>query len=230
MRKLGILFLVIALTTSCSNFGKKKVYNGTEVYYKDGITETQVEKLGESLIESGFATGDTKSVQFVKEGNTYVFKMVIKEEFLNDASLESSFKQMPRELSNYMKLPIDFHVCDNQFKTLKVYALKDAAKSLMAKATEIRYTKKVMQQDAEKLRDFLIDYGFSDDTNEKTVELDRENMTYIFKLVLDKKMVENNTVISYLTLLKNKLSTEVFSRLPVKIHACDEYMNTFKKI
>ncbi|AXG68138.1 hypothetical protein KORDIASMS9_00328 [Kordia sp. SMS9] len=225
-----MLLLVTVLAVSCTNFGEMKTFNGTEVYYKDGITDAQVEKLGKSLIESEFATGETKSVQFIKEGNTYVFKMVIKDEFLNDASLEKSFQYMPRELSNYMELPVDFHVCDNQFNTLRVYKLKDATKSIMAKATEIRYTKKVMKEDAEKLRDFLIEYGFSDNTNEKTVELDRENMTYIFKLVLNKRSVENQTILSYLTLLKNKLSTDVFSRLPVKIHACDEFMNTFKEI
>lgn len=230
IKKIGILLFVMTLVSSCTDFGEKKIFNGTEVYYKDGVTEAEADELGKNLIESGFSNGEVKSVQFVKDGETYVFKMVIKEQFLEDKSLENIFNVFPKELSGYMNLPIDLHLCDNQFNTIRVYKLKDAFKSIMAKGTEIRYTNKVMIEDVEKLKDFLIDYKFSSDRVEKTVEIDRENMTYIFKLVIEKNRLEDKNVISYLTLLKMEMSKNVFSGLVVKIHMCDDLMNTLKVI
>lgn len=230
MKKLLLILSICALCVSCSNYGEKKVFNGTEVYYKDGITEAQADKLGESLIESGFANGDPKSVQFTKDGDVYLFKMVIKEEFLEDKSLESVFNFFPKELSDYMDLPVDLHLCDDTFNTLRVHKLEDARKTIMANATEIRYTKNVTLQDAEKLKDFLIEYGFSTEESAKTVELDRDGEKYIFKMVIDKGRVEDKATISLLTFFKGELSRKVFSNLPVKVHMCDELMNTMKEI
>lgn len=229
MKKIYILLFLLALTTSCTDYGEKKVFNGTEIYYKDGVTIEQVDKLGESLVESGFADGGHKSVQFVKDGDLYVFRMVVRDEFVNDPSYENLYRFFPKELSQYVGLPVDFHVCDDQFNTIKIYALADSLKTIMAKGTEIRYTNKVMLQDVEKLKEFLIESGFSDDSR-KTVELDRENVTYIFKMVIDEYRLRNESNLTILRLMKRELSKNVFSNLPVKIHACDELMNTLKVI
>lgn len=230
MKKIISLLSAIALLVSCANYGEKKVHNGTEVYYKDGVTEAQADKLGESLVTSGFANGDPKSVQFVKEGDQYIFKMVIKEEFLNDASMQNIFNFFPKELSDMMEIPIDLHLCDDTFNTIRVHKLEDARKTLMAKATEVRYTKNVTQQDAEKLKDFLIKYGFATDDTPKTVGLDKENGKYLFKMVIDKSKLEDKTTISLLTFFKNELSKTVFENNPVNVHMCDELMNTVKTI
>ncbi|WP_298510328.1 hypothetical protein [uncultured Kordia sp.] len=229
IKKTGILLFILTLLSSCTNYGEKKIFDGTEIYYKDGVTEAQADKLGKSLMDAEFTNGEVKSVQFVKDGDMYLFKMVIKEQFLEDKSLENIFNIFPKELSGYMDLPIDLHLCDSQFNTLRVYKLEDAFKTMMAKRTEIRYTDKVMIEDVEKLKDFLIEYGFSSDNVEKTVELDRESMTYIFKLIIAKNKLENEAVLSYLTRLKMELTKKVFSGLPVKIHMCDEMMNTLKE-
>ncbi|QHI36846.1 hypothetical protein IMCC3317_22160 [Kordia antarctica] len=230
MKKIITLLSVIALLASCANYGEKKMFNGTEVYYKDGITEAQADKLGESLVSSGFADGNGKSVQFVKEGENYIFKMVIKEESIDDKSLESVFNIFPKELSEYMGFPVDLHLCDDSFNTLRVHKLEDAQKTIMAKATEVRYTKNVTLDEAEKLKDFLIEFGFSDNENRKTVALDKEGTAYIFKMVLDKSRMEDKNTIGLLTMFKDELSKNVFDNQPVRVHMCDELMNTIRVI
>lgn len=228
MKKVITLIAAVALFVSCANYGEKKVHNGTEVYYKDGVTEAEADKLGESLITSGFANGDPKSVQFVKDGDTYVFKMVIKEESLNDASLKSVFNIFPKELSDMMELPVDLHLCDDTFNTIRVHKLEDANKTLMAKTTEVRYTKNVSLQEVEKLKDYLISSGFSDDDNPKTVELDKENDMYIFKMVLSEERLKNESTVTLLKLFGNEISKTVFDSQPLKVHMCDDLMNTIK--
>lgn len=230
MKKIITLLSVLTLLASCTNYGEKKVFNGTEVYYKDDVSEAQAEKLGESLVASGFADGGTKSVQFLKDGDTYIFKMVIKEEFLNDKSMESVFNIFPKELSDYMDLPVDLHLCDDGFNTLRVHKLTDAIQTIMAKATEVRYTKNVTLSEAEKLKDYLIEFGFSNDETSKTVALDKEGNTYLFKLVMDKSQIDDKNTVGLLFMFKEKLSENVFNNQPVKIHICDELMNTLKII
>ncbi|EDP97536.1 hypothetical protein U8527_04265 [Kordia algicida OT-1] len=230
MKKILTLLPVIVLFISCANYGEKKVFNGTEVYYKDGVTEAQADKLGESLVDSGFADGNPKSVQFTKDGDVYVFKMVIKKEFLENEAMQSVFNFFPKELSDYMDLPVDLHLCDASFNTLQVHKLADARKTIKAKATEIRYTSNVTLQDAKKLKDFLIEYGFSTDEKEKTVELDKKGGTYIFKMVIDKSKVDDKATVSLLTFFKGQLSKTAFNNQPVKVHMCDELMNTIKEI
>ena len=228
MKKIYLLLSAIALLVSCADYGEKKIFNGTEVYYKDGVTEAQSDKLGESLVTSGFADGAGKSVQFLKDGDHYIFKMVIKEEFLNDKSMQNIFNIFPKELSDYMDLPVDLHLCDDGFNTLRVHKLEDSVKTIMAKATEVRYTENVTLDEAEQLKNFLIEYGFSDDENPKTVALDKEDSTYIFKMVIDKSRLEDASTITLLTLFKDELSKNVFNNQPVKVHMCDELMNTLK--
>ncbi|WP_046756205.1 hypothetical protein [Kordia jejudonensis] len=230
MKKIISLLAVVTLFISCTNYGEKKVYDGTEVYYKDGVTEAQVDKLGESLISSGFADGSVKSVQFLKEKDVYQFKMVIKEEFLNDASMQNIFNFFPKELSDMMGIPIDLHLCDDTFNTLRVHKFEDARKTLMAKATEVRYTKNVTKQDAENLKDFLIEYGFATDETPKTVALDKQDGKYIFKMVIDESKLEDKVTVSLLTFFKDELSKNTFNNTTVNVHMCDELMNTIKII
>ena len=127
-----------------------------------------------------------------------------------------------------MNLPVDLHLCDDSFHTLRVHKLSDAVQTIMAKATEVRYTENVTLDEAEQLKSFLIEYGFSDDENPKTVALDKEDSTYIFKMVIDKSRLEDASTITLLTLFKDELSKNVFNNQPVKVHMCDELMNTLK--
>lgn len=228
MKKIYLVLLAIVLLISCADYGEKKIFNGTEVYYKEGITAAQVDKLGESLVTSGFADGDVKSVQFLKEGDHYIFKMVIKDEFLNDQSMGNIFNLFPKELSDYMDLPVDLHLCDDSFTTLRVHKLADAIPTTMAKATEVRYTKNVTLEEVEQLKKFLIEFEFSNDENRKTVALDKENNIYIFKMVLDKSQIENEATVTLLSFFKDELSKNVFNNQPVQIHMCDDLMNTLK--
>jgi len=230
MKKMITLLSVLALLVSCANYGEKKVFNGTEVYYKDGVTEAQADQLGESLVTSGFADGGRKSVQFIKEDGNYVFKMVIKEEFLNDESMANVFNIFPKELSDAMNVPVDLHLCDDSFSTMRIHKLADARKSIMAKATELRYTENVTLDEVKKLGNYLIEFGFSDDKTQKTIELDKEGNVYIFKIVIDKSKLEDKNTIAMIFYFKGELSKNVFNNEPVKIHACDELMNTLKII
>ena len=111
--------LTLALLTACG-YGESVTFNGTEVYYKDGATLEDAEKLGEYLVESEFADGVEKSVMIVKnEDGEYVFRMVVQEgaEEGNDALF--GLMAMGISMSAFDGEPVHFEACDVLFNTLK---------------------------------------------------------------------------------------------------------------
>ena len=68
-----LFFIVLFGFTGCtgSSFGTEKMFNGTQLFYTENITENQADILGAYLITAGFADGDEKTVQLNKSGNTF---------------------------------------------------------------------------------------------------------------------------------------------------------------
>ncbi|MFN8252558.1 MAG: hypothetical protein U0V75_11825 [Ferruginibacter sp.] len=68
------------LLVSCSNYGKKVKKGSVEVYYKEGIAETEASRTAQVLSDVDKAennnTEQTKSVQLIKVKDTVVFRMV----------------------------------------------------------------------------------------------------------------------------------------------------------
>lgn len=119
-----ILLTLTCFLGACSGYGEKLQYAKTEVYYTDNITKKEAEKLGEFLVSSGFAGDNEKSIQLAKneENGNYEFRMVTTKEAAESGTYETIFKYYAIQISDsvFNKHPVDFHICDNVFKTLKV--------------------------------------------------------------------------------------------------------------
>lgn len=129
MRKIRIYFTLLiglSILIGCSGYGKKLEYNGTEVYYTSKVEKADAEKLGDYLVKSKFADGGEKSIQLTKddEKDIFIFRMVTTKEAAESKMYETVFKLFTKTISDsvFNKQPVDFHVCDNRFKTLKVIA------------------------------------------------------------------------------------------------------------
>lgn len=119
-----ILALSVFYVFSCSGYGEKLQYGKTEVYYTSKINKKEAEKLGDFLVSSGFAGENEKSVQLFKntENGNYEFRMVTTKEAAESETYEAIFKIYAKQISDsvFQQKPVDFHVCDNTFNTLKV--------------------------------------------------------------------------------------------------------------
>ena len=115
---LGLLLAISLL--ACSMYGEKVSYNGTDVYYKEGVSKEIAKKVGAYLEDSGFSDGTTKSVQITKD-SIYNFRMVTQEQYHEDTTLDVSLKALGMLLSKevFEGQPINFVVCDNAFETIR---------------------------------------------------------------------------------------------------------------
>jgi len=230
--KILLLLIVSALFISCTNYGKKISKNKTVIYYTDGATVEEAQKLLDYLVESVFTDGNGKSVQLVKdeETNNLIFKMVVGEDVYNSTDYDNVFSVFPANLSKaFNGAPIDVHITDDSFETKKIFLFKDSQESIMALKTEVRYTAEITKEEAQRLVEYLIKEEFADNETPKTVLLDKDGEVYQFKMVVGDSNVTEETTL----LLKEfgvSLSNDVFNNSEVEMHACDDNLKSIKVV
>ena len=126
--KNSLICISLTILIACTGYGEKLKFNDTEVYYTSNIDKSDAEKLGALLVKTKFTNG-AKSVQLTKntKTNRFIFRMVTTKEAATNKSYETIFKIFAKQISDsvFNKLPVDFHICDNTFTTLKELPFKD---------------------------------------------------------------------------------------------------------
>lgn len=73
--------VLVPFLAGCTNYGESVEFGKSSVYYKDGVTKEEAQKLGESLKALGYLSDEeARDVQLVKDGETYVVKFAAKED------------------------------------------------------------------------------------------------------------------------------------------------------
>jgi hypothetical protein len=120
-----LLWLAVSLT-ACNDYGKKVKIEGTkgDVYYKDGATESQAEKVGNYLKEVGFIGNEKRaSIQLEKDNGEYTVRFVYDKDFYEkNKSFEEVFKQMGAKLSEdiFDGEKVNIALADNKFKDYEI--------------------------------------------------------------------------------------------------------------
>ena len=106
-------------------YGKTLQFNGIQLFYTSSVTRSEAKKLGKYLSDNGFADGNAKSVQLNRSGDTYEFRMVIKEGVEQNQEYIAMFQQLCLKLSDtlFSNAPVDVHFCDENLETIKVVGL-----------------------------------------------------------------------------------------------------------
>jgi hypothetical protein len=117
-----ILALSLIFLTSCANYGSEKKFGNLQMFYTESVTESEVDELAEFLDQQDFVGETEISVQLNKDGDTYQFRMVTKEEYIEDETKLPLFKQMANMISTnvFEDAPVEVHLCDERLETQKV--------------------------------------------------------------------------------------------------------------
>ncbi|RZN79048.1 MAG: hypothetical protein EVB11_12940 [Winogradskyella sp.] len=233
MKKINsLILLIVSLLVACSDYGEKLEFNGTEVYYNNGITEAEATQLGDYLVAEQFANGTPKSVQLSKnkDSGNLVFRMVVNEGTAYDPGNDFMFKSFASNLNKEFETNIDFQLCDNTFKPLKTYLAKDLDKYVYALKTQVLYTPNVTKTETLRLADFLIKENFSDSINPKTIQLDKIDNVYLFRMVVKQGIADSESNSMILKLFGNSLSQNVFAGDSLRVQMCNSKMETIKDL
>jgi hypothetical protein len=92
-------------------------FDGTEIEYDKSVAKSEVKALGNYLIKEGFTDGTTKSIQFIFENDTYVFRMVVSKETAADAEYEEIARSFANAMSTdlFDGAAVEIHLCDEYF-------------------------------------------------------------------------------------------------------------------
>jgi len=128
----------VLLSSGCntrSDYGQKIERNGCAVFYKKPVQQQTAQKTLDFLIkDANFCKASRKSVQLIKAGEAYQFRMVVKPGTDKKEGVVHGIAVLAAKLSAdvFGGAETVVHLCDNRFKTLRVvkaFAVPTAAPS-----------------------------------------------------------------------------------------------------
>lgn len=130
MKKIIYFSIITTLFVACSNYGDKEKSGNIEVFYKDGISNTQAKHTADlfyaSLKSVSKDTSARRSFQLMKgNGDTINLKMVVAEEKIAKAS-DEMFYAISYLISDsvFGGKPVNLILTDNKFNPKKTFAFK----------------------------------------------------------------------------------------------------------
>lgn len=121
-----LLYLILALLCVSSigcgpNFGEKLVVRKTEIYYKDGATEADAQRLGEVLEKLMFIDGKRKSVQLLKRDDVWEFRIAVGK-VADSEVIKQKMKLYCLELSGgcFDGETVEVHICNRKLESKSV--------------------------------------------------------------------------------------------------------------
>ncbi len=131
MNKFKTLLTISSLLilAACTNYGKKAKHGHVEVYYKDGITETEAQHTANLFFwidsVSNNNTKAEKSVQLIKVNDTVCFRMVVDQERAKGMP-DENFNAIGTIFSDsvFNHAPVKLELTDNRFKTVRAVPFK----------------------------------------------------------------------------------------------------------
>ena len=221
-------FVLLPFALGCGGHGTRLEFNKGELFYTKSVSKAEAEKLGQYLVRQKFFDGQRKSVQLNKSGDTYEFRMVVKPEFVNNADALRMYGIMASEVSLdvFDKAPVVIHVCDERLKTLKTVEQNSI---LEFKSSRVYCTSRVEKAEAQKLGEYLTRDGFFDGAP-KTVQLDKEGNTYLFRLTVLPGFDANPEFLAGVKEMRATMSQKVFDNKPLTIHVCNLQWQTTRTV
>jgi len=226
------VFLALALFLpglSGCGYGSKVESGNIEVYYKDGATKAEADRLAAYLAKQWGAAGDRRSVQLTKNGGKYQFRMVVKKGFENNPAFLAEVPVISARLSRDVLEggEVEFHVCDETLKTLKTIPMRDDMRSAFAlNRIEVFYAPSVTKDEVEAFANHVkADAG---DAKELSFTLTRRGDVVEVRMPVDSNLLNDPGTEASLRADLKRVSANVFKGAPVELHLCDIYLNVQK--
>ena len=96
---------------------------------------------------------------------------------------------------------------------------------------ELYYTENVTSEQAKALGDYLVKGEFfANDSNERTVQLNKSGSTYEFRMVVKTGLDQDQATIDLMKSVAAELSANVFNGETVDVHLCDDTLKTLRVV
>lgn len=229
-----LLLLPVAVAFSaCDNYGKKISVGQSEVYYKgEGVTPQDAEKTGAFLLQKELISKDKQSsAQVIKEGNTYVVRLVMAHKEV-DPALKLNFWKLQSDLSKEVFNGADarFALTDDHFDNEEL--LDPVNTFAMGRAT-VFYDSGAFKKDAiSNLANFFKEQELLSEEKEANMFVRKEDNIPVIRVVYDKAFMEANEeqVLPVFGYLQHLIQTNYPAFKTARIWLTTQAYQDFKKI
>ena len=243
MRKLFFSIVIVLLFTSCEflnskgDFGEKvEIGDDLEVFYKGEATAEEAKTLGEFLEEEGLikADGGRASVQLDKEDDAYIIRIVYNKKAYkkNPDAYLFAFSSWPQLLSKKIFKGDDIKVmiADEKFKDVDEVEPMNRVK--INKKSTVYYSGKVIEKEAKKLGDYLVEMQYFDEETIKDVVLTLRNGEFVVRFVVDREKYKENKeqALQDFKVYQHKISTYAFGGQKANVVLIDPYFTDIEEV
>jgi hypothetical protein len=217
--------------------GQKLTFQAGTLFYVAPISEEEARDLGDYLVQAGFFKEKPAAVQIRRNGATWEFRMVVKEDFDKREGFLDACKKMALELSRnvFDDAPVEIQFCDRSLKTIGALAFPDPIEGwvgflgteLPFNKAKLYYVVPVTEAEAKRLGDYLVaNAKFGDSPS--TIQLRKSGSTYIYRFPVQAGYDQDKSYVKVVSQFCMELSQRVFGGAVVNVHLCDETMRTLR--
>lgn len=236
--KLCILLLILIVgLVSCKNYGDKVSKDYLEVYYKDGISKEQAQKVLDYFLPIWKDSSDKskdKSIQLSKNGDTINFMMVSIMSVIEKMD-ENTFYQTGNEISDdlFNGAPVNVVLTDNKFKPIRTYTYKKITlpaygEKISSGNIEVYYKNGINNGEATQLAVFL--EKFINPQNIISFQLSKDEKGFLVLRMVSSPEKAGSIPDNDFYDLAAEISKNVFYGASFNFQLSDETFNPFKTI
>lgn len=154
--------MAFGLLAGCSSNGEKISVGDGDIYYKDGATKEDAQKVADALVKDSFVdkskTKTSKSIRVLKTGGKNVLELVVKDETFKDDGMLNLLRVGAGSdvaIEAFAGAPTELHLCDGSFATKKSVDVEFTKKATFGKGGTLKLTKDCSADETKNLTDWL---------------------------------------------------------------------------
>jgi hypothetical protein len=228
-RRACVLALVLLALSGCG-YGSKVQHGNIEVYYTDGVTQAEADRLGAYLAKTWGAAGGRRSVQIKKTDDGYQFRMVVRKEFQKN---ENMLKRLQFDAARVSRdvfdgAAVELHACDEHLRTLQAFPPRpDVRYGFVEGKAEVFFASDVPKADAERLAKYLAGL-IKTAPAPISFKLARRGKAVEVHMVVQAHLLNDANLLAALRRDRGAIAANVFPGATVELHLCDDAFNVLQ--
>ena len=209
--------------------GKLIESNNNELFYTKKISDEESQNFVDYLKSNGIWTSATDNLdQLDKDSETYIYR-TNNENFEADQSNAKMFSALA-SAKIFDGYDVSIEITDNQLRPITIVPSYHIGDLLEYESNKLFHSANITNYQANSLLDYLIAWNIFSSDSQKGGLLTIEKDVYIFKLIIDENMYDNDETKQTLAVLANMIKENVFPNQKVHVHIANPALETISVV
>lgn len=123
IKTIGLLFILTALISCGTSFGKKKEFGNLEIFYSDSVPVEYVESVGEYFNDNDLILDQKHSLKLTSNHDSFILKMILNTDYTElPPEMENDLMLLEADLKEkvFKEVNFEIEICDVNFYPLNL--------------------------------------------------------------------------------------------------------------